>query len=69
MSFWDGVKKVGNAAYKTMQENMEQIERYKEQYDSLDDEQLIKRYKSSSGDQKMACAMLLKERGYGSNNK
>ena len=49
-----------------MQAKMERIERYKEQYDRLDDEHLIRKYKSSTGEQKMACAMLLKERGYGS---
>jgi len=73
MGFGDFAKKAAKAGLgavqagaDAMQAKMERIERYKEQYDRLDDKHLIRKYKSSTGEQKMACAMLLKERGYGS---
>ena len=46
------------------QENKEQVEKYKAQYERYDDEQLKKKFLSSSGACKMACGLLLKERGY-----
>ena len=52
---------------KAAKERKEGIEELKESFDELDDEQLIRRYKSSSGNVKLACLMLLKERGYGNN--
>lgn len=66
MSFWDGVKTVGGAVVQQMNEKQERVSRYKDRYDSLDDPALIKRYKGSTGDAKYACALLLRERGYGS---
>ena len=72
MSVEDFIRKAarvlqGGAEFvQTQKEEVErQIERYKNQFDRLDDEQLIRRYKSSEGMEKRACAMLLKERGYG----
>lgn len=69
--FAKGVAWVGMVAvqttYEDAQRKMERIERYKERYDRLDDETLMRKYKSaSSGEARMACGMLLKERGYGS---
>lgn len=65
MGFLDSVGKIAGSAMNSMQEKMERIERYKERYDSLSDEELFRKMKSSSGDAKMACIALLKERGYG----
>ena len=65
MSFWDGVKVVGNAILESVQNQQESIMHYKELCDRYDDERLLKQYKSSTGDRKIACGMLLRERGYG----
>lgn len=69
--FLKGVARVGVAAvqttYEGAQKKMERIEQYKERYDGLDDQALMRKYKSaSSSEERMACGMLLKERGYGS---
>ena len=50
-----------------MGERMDCIESYKEEMDGLTDDELLRRYKRSSGDRKLACAMLLRERGHGIN--
>lgn len=63
MTFLDGVKKAGQLGYQALQEKQERIERYKAQYDRLDDKTLYKRWKSSTGDAKLACLFLLQERG------
>lgn len=74
MSFGDFAKKaaqLGASAAKSVadsaKQKVERINMYKERYDVLDDAALIKKFKSSSGEQRMACAMLLRERGYGEN--
>lgn len=74
MSLGDIAKKaaqVGACAAKSVadsaKQKVERINMYKERYDTLDDAALIKKFKSSSGEQRMACAMLLRERGYGEN--
>lgn len=69
--FFKGAARVGMAAVQTTcedaQRKMERIERYKERYDGLDDQALMRKYKSaSSSEERMACGLLLKERGYGS---
>lgn len=65
MSIWDGIKSVGGAVLGAMQEKQRKINELKERYDYLSDDQLIRKYKNSSGDVKIACAYLLRERGYG----
>lgn len=65
MSLWDVVKGVGNYAVKTMQDKQEKVLKYKDKYEMYDDEQLFKMYKTTTGDAKLACAWILRERGYG----
>lgn len=65
MGFLDGLAKAGKAAYDVTASKMERVQEYKYEYASLSDEQLMRKYKSSTGERKYACAMLLKERGYG----
>lgn len=65
---WDRLESIINDTHASMQEKMEIINRYKEEYDRFDDQKLIKKFKSSSGNQKTACRMILKERGYGQQN-
>ena len=74
MSFGDFAKKaaqLGASAAKSVadsaKQKVERINMYKERYDTLDNAALIKKFKSSSGEQRMACIMLLRERGYGEN--
>lgn len=59
--------KVGMDAVQTVaeqvQERAQRIEKYKERFGPMDDRTLIQKYRSTSGEEKMACAMLLKERG------
>lgn len=63
MGFWDGVKKAGKLGYQALQEKQENIEHYKARYDRLDDQALYRKWKSSTGDARLACLFLLKERG------
>lgn len=69
MGFWDKLGEIAGESLKSSVDEMKKkrarIERYKERYDSYDDHSLIEKYKSSSGEEKIACGMLLKERGYG----
>lgn len=71
-SFVRKAAKVGMDVVQTTAENakakMERIESYKARFESLDDRELMRKYKSTSGEQRMACAMLLKERGYGNSS-
>ena len=71
-SFLGKAAKVGMDVVQTTAEQaqakMQRVERYKAQFESLDDRELIRKYKTTSGEQKMACAMLLKERGYGNSS-
>ncbi|PPK77517.1 hypothetical protein BXY41_11656 [Lacrimispora xylanisolvens] len=72
MSFFESLGKVvgsvAGAACDELQAKNERIQNYKDRHDRLDDESLINKTKSSHGDEKIACMMLLKERGYGNNN-
>ena len=56
---------LGKYVISDMEKKMERMEYYKEKYDRLDDKELYRKMQSSSGDAKLACAALLKERGYG----
>ena len=71
-SFVSKAAKVGIDVVQTTAENakakMERIESYKARFESLDDRERMRKYKSTSGEQRMACAMLLKERGYGNSS-
>lgn len=68
MSLWDIAKGAGAFVLDQAQKRTESVNRYKERYDYLDDQALMRKYKSSSGDAKYACALLLKERGYGNSS-
>jgi homoserine dehydrogenase len=80
MSFWDTIGKVGQAVgkgllnqieqkNKEMERRKEKIERIKIRYQSHSDKDLYNIYKTTSSfEEKMAAAQLLKERGYGSTN-
>ena len=69
MSLWDGIREVGGFVKEAAQQRQERIMRYKVSYSNLDDKELFRRYKNSSnGEIKIACGLLLKERGYGSSN-
>lgn len=65
MSLWDGLKSIGNAVVESVKAKQERIEHYKELYDRFDDDALQRKYRSATGEAKYACAMLLRERGYG----
>lgn len=64
MAFWDTAKKVAKSAGSYAQSQINEMQEYKEKYDSLSDEQIFKKYMNSSGARKMACYQLLKERGF-----
>lgn len=61
MGFWDIV----NAAGEKVQEKQARIMRYKDRFESLDDETLKRKARNSSGDAQLAALLILKERGYG----
>ena len=69
MSF---LKSVGNfvsdaakEAANDVMRKQESIQRHMERLERLSDEELIRKMNSSSGEIKLACIQLLKERGYG----
>lgn len=71
MTFWNIVKGIGNYAVKTMQKKQEKaqdrqetIQRYKERFETYDDEKLLMMHRNSSGCIRIACGQILKERGY-----
>lgn len=69
MGFLDTLGKVAGEVVKNGIEDLnkknEKIQYYKERNDRYDDKKLYDKYKTSHGEEKMACALLLKERGYG----
>lgn len=68
MGFFDVLKDAGKAILDNAKERQEKILHYKEMFADYDDQSLFRKYKSSTGEMKLACAMLLKERGYGNQN-
>lgn len=65
MGLWNGIKAIGKFLSDAAAKRQETIMKYKEQYDRYDDDRLIRKYRSStSGESKIACGMLLRERGY-----
>lgn len=68
MGFLDTLGKVAGDVVKSGIEDVkkrnEKIQLYKDRYDRYDDRKLKDMYKTSHGEAKMACALLLKERGY-----
>ncbi|KSV59507.1 hypothetical protein [Acetivibrio ethanolgignens] len=69
MSFFNSMGKVAVACGKHIIEDAEKrnkrILKYKDRNNKYDDQKLMEKYRHSSGEEKIACAMLLKERGYG----
>lgn len=69
MGFFEGLGKVAGemakGAVEDMQRKQRNIQRKKEYYDRYDDGELLRKYKNLTGDDKLACAMVLRERGYG----
>jgi hypothetical protein len=65
MGFWDVLKDVGKGVIDTVKEKQERIMYYKDLYSSYDDEALIRKYKTATGDAKLGAGLVLKERGYG----
>lgn len=62
MSFWDVLASVAGAILTQVKEKEASIHRYEDKFRDLDQETLVKKYKTSSGDAQLAAAMLLKER-------
>ena len=65
MGFLDFCKSAVEFAAEKNQKMQQDYDKYYDRMDRLDDEALKRKYKSSSGIQKVAAASLLKERGYG----
>lgn len=65
MGLLDVAKKAGQLGYEALLEKQERIEKYKVRYDHLDDATLFRKLKTTTGDAKLACMLILKERGYG----
>ena len=59
------VADVGKEAVRDTMRKTERVQEYMDRFDSLSDEQLMKKMKSSSGEAKIACIQLLRNRGYG----
>lgn len=65
MGFFDVIKDIGKDILDSAKERQERILHYKEMFADYNDERLFRKYKSSTGEAKIACGLLLKERGYG----
>lgn len=63
MSLKDFLKGAAQSAGTYVQSQCESLQEYKDKYESLSDEQLLRKFKSSSGTRRTACLLLLKERG------
>lgn len=63
MGFKDLLGSVGSAVSKGISEKNQRIQEYKDKLDYYDTDRLIREYKHSSGDKRLAVMMLLKERG------
>lgn len=59
---------IAGSAYNDLQEKCERIQKYKNRYSCLSDEELFAKMKRAQGEEKMACVKLLEERGYGNHN-
>lgn len=68
MGFLDTLGRLGGAAMEKLEKRCQEIERYREEYRNLSDEALRKKIKHTSGAEQVACAELLRKRGYGQNN-
>ena len=64
MGLLSGLGKIAGMAVDGGKNKVERINNYKDKFDQYDDDRLIRMFKSRSGDEKLAVAMLLKERGY-----
>lgn len=65
MGFWDGVKAVGKFLGDAAEKRRQRIMDTKERYSRYDSEYLIGKYRNTSdNDVRLACGLLLKERGY-----
>ena len=68
MVFGDICKTLLNSASEKMQNMSEEYNSYRERYENVEDQQLIRYYRNASGVKKMALASLLRDRGYGTDN-
>ncbi len=68
MSFWDSVKDAAKGAAKSAgsyaKKQMDDMREYQEEYRSLSDEALYRKFKNSTGTKKAVCLHLLKERDF-----
>lgn len=67
MRFKDIVSSVNNRAEKQYDELEKRVTRASRQYERYDDQQLVEKYRNSSGETRAACAMAIKKRRNGSN--
>ncbi len=56
---------VGKGALNSLKEKEERVNKLKSEYKRYNDNDLMNKFKTSSGETKIAIAMLLKERGHG----
>lgn len=68
MGLFDLAKDFGGMVLGQMQQKQEDIMRYKNRMEGLDDETLKRKAKSGDSNQRYAALMLLKERGYTSSD-
>lgn len=64
MGILDSLLKAGAAAYDGMQKNAAEIQKIKDQLQYYSDDQLFRELRTGSYQKKMACSLLLQERGY-----
>lgn len=62
MSFMDKMKVAAKAADSYVQTQSEDLQNYRNEYSSLRDEELLRKFQHSSGTKKLALASIIKER-------
>lgn len=72
MGFWSGLgnvlKNVGDGIAADAIAKRERINEWQVRYENTDDDVLLRRVKTASGEEKIAIAVLLRQRGYGGQN-
>ena len=62
MNLWDVIFSVVGGLIKQVNKRQEAIDKYVDKYSDLDHNELVRKYRNSTGDAKLAAGILLKKR-------
>lgn len=61
MNLWDVIIAIGSGLLKQADKQQKNIQKYEEKYKDLDHNELVRKYRGSTGDAKLATGLLLKK--------